>query len=128
MVKEEKAEEAGNVEAVSEKREKKEKPSWVKMKSGDVEKLVVELAKKGNSPAKIGLILRDEHGIPKKKLFGKRISQILKENGIDFPGERSCLDNKIKMSQTHFERHKHDYQASRALSKRLWALNRLQGK
>jgi small subunit ribosomal protein S15 len=124
MVKEEKMEAATVEEAAVEKTESKSaKPSWVKMKSADLEKLVVALAKEGNDPAKIGLILRDKHGVPKAKLFGKRISQILKEHGIEFKTEKKVVEEKISTLQNHFGKNKHDYQSSKALSKKLWVLH-----
>ena len=50
---------------------------WLKIKPSEVENIVIDLYKKGNTPAKIGLILRDQHGIPKAKLIGKKISKII---------------------------------------------------
>ena len=69
------------------KKEEEKKPSWIKLKPKEVEDLVVDLAKKGESPAKIGLILRDKHGIPKTKVFGKKIKQILDQKGIEYKTE-----------------------------------------
>jgi ribosomal protein S15P/S13E len=136
MVKKEKNEESEEMVELDEVKEekapkvetKKEKPNWVKMKPAEVESLIVELAKGGNSPAKIGLILRDEHGIPKTKLFGKRLSQVLREKGIKFETEEDGMKKKIETLQNHFGKNKHDYQASKALSKKLWAMNRMQSK
>ena len=107
---------------------KTEKPSWIKMKPADIEKIVVELAKKGESPAKIGLILRDKHGIPKTKIFGKKITQILGENGIEYEDDKKIIDKKIEKLKTHISKNKHDYPASRALTKGLWGLYRLDKK
>ena len=61
------------------KKEKKvaSKPAWVKMKLAEMEKIVVDLAGEGKSPAQIGLVLRDKYGIPKAKLVGKGIREIL---------------------------------------------------
>ncbi|MCJ7760663.1 30S ribosomal protein S15, partial [Candidatus Bathyarchaeota archaeon] len=42
----------------------KKSPSWCKYREEEVEALVVKLAKQGNSPSMIGLILRDNYGIP----------------------------------------------------------------
>ena len=99
---------------------KSSKPSWVKMKPAELEKIVVELAKKGESPAKIGLILRDKYGIPRSKLLGKKVTHILKEKSVEHEGEKEVVDKKIGTLKTHINKNKHDYSASRALTKRLW--------
>lgn len=93
---------------------------WLKIKPSEVEKTVIDLHKKGNTPAKIGLILRDQHGIPKAKLIGKRISKIIKENGFNENSEKIAIDKKIKNLKNHISKHKHDYTAKRSISKKLW--------
>jgi len=46
-----------------------------------VEELVVKLAKEGHQPSMIGLILRDQYGVPLvKAITGKSITQILREH------------------------------------------------
>ncbi|MHA2402511.1 MAG: 30S ribosomal protein S15, partial [Candidatus Kariarchaeaceae archaeon] len=40
-----------------------EPPQWVPMAAKNVEKLIVQLYKQGNSQAHIGIILRDQYGI-----------------------------------------------------------------
>ena len=102
------------------------KPDWVKMKPAELEKLVIELGKQGETPAKIGIILRDKHGIPKAKLIGKRISQILNENNIKFTTEKDMMKKKIKVIEAHALKHKHDTRAKRSLTKKLWAIKKLQ--
>jgi len=59
-----------------------ENPKWVPLNKADIEDLVIKLATDGNNSAKIGLILRDQHGVPNVKLAtGKTVTQILKEKG-----------------------------------------------
>lgn len=106
--------------------EKSSKPSWVKMKSSELEKIVVELAKAGKTPAEIGLFLRDQHGIPKAKLLGKKISKILDDADVDYKDEGKIMASTIDNLKKHFAKNKHDYSASRALTKRLWALKRME--
>ena len=88
-----------------------------------MEKIVVELAKKGETPAKIGLILRDSYGIPKSKLFGKRISEILNEKGVGYKSEKNILEENINALRDYTRKHKHDFCASRALTKKLWKIH-----
>ncbi len=104
---------------------KTEKPSWVKLTSAELEKIVVDLAKQGMFPEKIGLILRDKHGIPKAKLLGKKISQIIKESGIAENSRKNVTEHEITSINSHIAKNKHDYQAKRALTKKLWNLHKL---
>ncbi|MBX4211901.1 hypothetical protein KW787_00390 [Candidatus Pacearchaeota archaeon] len=105
-----------------------EKATWVKMKPAELEKIVVELTKKGESPAKIGLILRDQHGIPKAKLVGKKIGKIITSHGLSLKAEKEIVLEKIEKIKSHTSRNKHDHAASRAITKQLWALHRLDKK
>src|SRR3989338_3735391 len=56
----------------------KEQP-WLSYTSEEVEQLVVKLAKAEHAPSKIGMVLRDEYGIPDvKKITGKKVLDILR--------------------------------------------------
>ena len=56
-------------------------PRWVKYKKGEIEELVAKYAKEGKSSSEIGLILRDQYGIPLiKRATGKKTSQIMKDD------------------------------------------------
>ncbi|NCN98572.1 hypothetical protein COU62_04440 [Candidatus Pacearchaeota archaeon CG10_big_fil_rev_8_21_14_0_10_35_219] len=103
----------------------KKTASWIKAKPQEIEKLVVELGKKNTSPEKIGLKLRDEHGIPKAKMITKKkICQILEENGIKVNPEKDSIERKIDKLQKHSEKHKHDYGAKRKLVQRIAQLRK----
>jgi len=103
----------------------KNAPSWIKTKQVDLEKTILDLSKKNTPLEKIGLILRDKHGIPKVKLIlGKRISEILKD--IDLKDlEKSRVNKRIENIKNHLKNNKHDYPSSRALTKQLWILRKL---
>jgi len=48
-----------------------------------IEKVIVDLKKEGYSSSRIGLVLRDQYGVPNVKLvMGKRIEQIIRDNGM----------------------------------------------
>jgi len=102
----------------SKKPERASPPSWVKLKPKDVEKLVIELAKKGYTSAMIGTILRDSYGIPDVKLLtGKKISQIMKENNL-YPEVPEDLLNLIRRAvnlRKHLEKHRKDLHSKRGL-------------
>ncbi|HLC31330.1 MAG TPA: hypothetical protein VJK51_01560 [Candidatus Nanoarchaeia archaeon] len=104
---------------------KQEKPSWVTLKPAEVESIVIELAKKGEPPARIGLILRDQHGIPKAKLVGKKITQILKEHKLTFKTDKNTIEAKIENLKKHNAKNKKDHTAARSLTKQLWAVKKL---
>ena len=95
------------------------KTEWVKLKPAEVEKLVLDLHKSGETPAKIGLILRDKHGIPKAKLVGKKISKIIIDNKQTPVTEKVTFAKKIATLEGHIAKHKHDYSAKKSLSKGL---------
>ena len=59
-----------------------EKPAWLKIKEEELKKIIAELAQ-NHPPAKIGIILRDQYGIPTTRLYGKKLSHYLKEQGLD---------------------------------------------
>ena len=96
----------------------KKPPRWLAYKKEDVERLVVELAKKKYSSAMIGLILRDQYGIPDVKLItGKKISQIMKEHGLypEIPEDLLNLLRKAVKLREHLEKHKKDKHSRRGL-------------
>lgn len=100
------------------------KPSWIKMKSAELEKIIIDLAKKGETPAGIGLILRDKYGVPKAKLLGKRVCQILDEKEIDYQVEVKIVQDRVDNLKKHLASNKHDHPASRALTKKLWVIHK----
>jgi ribosomal protein S15P/S13E len=101
------------------------KPEWVKMTAKEVEKLIVELGKQGNAPEKIGLILRDKHGIPQSRDLGLKVGTVLKNAGITFPELKQVQEKRISALTTHLTSHKHDSSAKRSLSKRMWVVHKL---
>jgi len=101
------------------------KTEWVKMKPVELEKVILDLHKEGHTPAKIGLILRDKHGIPKAKILGKRITAILRENKVTYTTDKHVFEKKIDSLHKHISKHKHDYTAHRSLTKKLWTIKKL---
>ena len=60
-------------------------PVWCKYSPEEVKAFVIKLAKDETPPSKIGVILRDQYGIPLvKSIVGKSIKQIIDE-GIEIP-------------------------------------------
>ncbi len=100
------------------------KLDWVKIKPAEMEKLVMELAQMGHTSQHIGLILRDNHGIPKAKLIGKKINQIITEAKIVTKTEKDNISRKIEVLNAHLAKNKQDYGAKRALTRQMWAIEK----
>jgi len=94
----------------------KEKPVWLKFNEKDVEAITLKLAKQGLTSEKIGLVLRDSYGIPTTKVFGKKISQILKENKLYEDATLKNLEKKQETIRKHLEKNKQDKKTRRALT------------
>ncbi|ADY00599.1 30S ribosomal protein S15P [Vulcanisaeta moutnovskia 768-28] len=94
-------------------------PSWVSYTQEEVEQLVIELAKRGFSPSMIGIILRDQYGIPLiKPILGKSITEVLQGHGLA-PQIPEDLMNLIRMAvkiRKHLEEHPKDLSARRGLN------------
>lgn len=97
---------------------KKEAP-WVKYKPQEIEDIVVKLAKKGYTSAKIGLVLRDQYGIPSIDVIDKKLTipGILKKHKL-YPKFPEDLFNLLKKSvelHDHMSKNKKDYSSKRGL-------------
>ena len=54
------------------------KPEWTEYSNEEIEELVLKLRKEGKSTSVIGVILRDQYGIPDvKTVTGNKITAIL---------------------------------------------------
>jgi len=93
-------------------------PSWCRYTSEEVEALVIKLAREGNPQSKIGVILRDQYGIPLiKTIAGKGVSDILKENNLSpsVPEDLEALLKKATKLRAHLERNRSDAYNRRAV-------------
>lgn len=97
-----------------------DKPSWVTHTEDEVEQIIEKLAKEGRTSAQIGMILRDQYGIPSAKIVsGKRISKIMKEKKL-YPKLPEDLFNLLKNAvrlRGHLNSHKRDAHSKRGLEK-----------
>ncbi len=95
-----------------------QKPDWVDMESDEVEELIVKLAKQNMTSAQIGLILRDQHGVPDVKLVtGKKLTKILADNGLasDIPEDLMFLLRKAVRMHEHMKANNKDLHNKRQL-------------
>lgn len=93
-------------------------PSWCRYQPEEVEAFVIKLAKEGNSPSRIGTILRDQYAIPLvKPITGKSITKILQEADLTsaMPEDLANLIKKAQGLAVHMERNKKDLHNKRAM-------------
>jgi small subunit ribosomal protein S15 len=93
-------------------------PSWTPLQKKELELLVVKLAKEGNSPSKIGLMLRDSYGIPDARpVLGKRVTELLVEKNLapKLPEDLQALMRKSVLLRKHLELNRLDGPAVRGL-------------
>jgi len=93
-------------------------PKWVRFSPEEIEGLIIELARKGYGPSMIGIILRDQYGIPLvKSILGKGITEVLEEHGMSPPLPEDLLQliKKAVNLRRHLEEHPKDKHAKKGL-------------
>jgi len=93
--------------------QKIEKPSWLKLTEKEVIDLILKIAEKEPSAEKIGLILRDQYGVPDVKIYGLKISKVLGNKFIE-PTSIN-LAKKLENVISHYKKNKQDKKAERSL-------------
>ena len=96
----------------------KRPPAWCRYTSEEVEAQILKLSKEGQPPSKIGIILRDQYGIPlTKPITGKSVTQILKEREMfsSLPEDLENLLRKAARLHVHQDKNKSDLHNKRAL-------------
>jgi small subunit ribosomal protein S15 len=96
----------------------KRPPVWCRYTAEEVEALVMKLAKTGHPPSRIGIILRDQYGIPlAKAIAGKSVTQILKDRNLvsSLPEDLENLLRKATRLHIHYDKNKADLSNKRAL-------------
>ncbi len=89
----------------------KRAPSWCRYSPEEAEAFVIQLAKEGYPPSQIGILLRDQYGIPLiKYLTGKSITEIMESAGVslELPEDLQNLLQKATRLQRHMARNKKD--------------------
>lgn len=91
---------------------------WTKLKKGEIEEMIVNMAKERKTSAQIGLALRDGYGVPDVKVaIGKSVSQVMKDAGAypEFPEDMMSLLRKSVSLRAHLETHEPDKHSKRGL-------------
>ena len=97
---------------------KYENPEWVPLSSKEITDIIVKKAGEGMSSADIGMMLRDECGVPNVKLAtGKSITTIMKEKGVEMklPEDISNLIRKAVNLNTYLKDNTRDRHNKRSL-------------
>ncbi|NWF94660.1 MAG: 30S ribosomal protein S15 [Candidatus Thorarchaeota archaeon] len=93
-------------------------PGWMDRDPQWVENMVVELAKAGNSPSMIGILLRDQYGVPLVRVVtGQSIMDIIRKNNLErrIPEDLRDLIRKAASMRRHLEGNKKDLVSKRRL-------------
>ncbi|MBU1136460.1 MAG: hypothetical protein ABIG37_03855 [Nanoarchaeota archaeon] len=102
--------------------EKKNKEIKKKLTEKEIEKIVLDMAKKGMTSEKIGLELKSKHNTNTK------IGKILKKNKVFLDPDINNLEKKVEKLKKHIEKNKHDYRTKRAFSIKNAKLKKLKEK
>ena len=93
-------------------------PKWIQYTPEEIEMLIVELAKKGYPPSMMGIILRDQYGIPLiKSVLGMKLHKVLEKYGIEpvIPEDLYNLISRAVNLRRHLEEHPKDTHSKRGL-------------
>ncbi|MDR3283160.1 MAG: 30S ribosomal protein S15 [Candidatus Methanoplasma sp.] len=96
-----------------------ENPAWVPLNATEIEDLIAKLAKDGHVSAYIGLVLRDQYGVPDIRLAtGKNVTQIMEEKGVkaNLPEDISNLMRRAITLNVHVKAHRGDKSNERGLN------------
>ena len=102
--------------------------AWVEYKPEEIAEIIKKLHHEGKTKSEIGLILRDQYGIPSvKAVTGKTISKILEEQNIkeEVPEDLMNLIRKSVKLMEHIETHRKDFKAKRGYELTVSKIRRL---
>ena len=94
------------------------KPEWIEYSNEEIEELIMKLRKEGNSTSMIGIIMRDQYGIPDVKLItGKKITKILEDHGqeLKYPEDLMNLIRRAVNIRDHLAENPKDLHTRRGL-------------
>ena len=95
-----------------------DKPEWVEYSTEEIEEIILKLRKEGKSTSVIGVILRDQYGIPDvKSVTGMKVTQILEKHdqGEEYPEDLMNLIRKAVNIREHLKENPKDLHTKRGL-------------
>ncbi|HVL88107.1 MAG TPA: 30S ribosomal protein S15 [Candidatus Thermoplasmatota archaeon] len=93
-------------------------PAWAGVEKGEIEGLVVKLAREGKPSAVVGMILRDQYAVPSvKAATGKTVTEILQGAGLttELPEDMVNLMKRAVGLRSHLATHPKDRHNARGL-------------
>jgi len=93
------------------------KPVWLKYTESEVKEIILKIVEKDSTltAEKIGLVLRDNYGIPSTRIFGFKIGEVLKEAGKYESPDLKNLKTKTEKLEKHLSKNKQDQRTKRSL-------------
>jgi len=94
------------------------KPEWVEYSTEEIEEIILKLRKEGKSTSVIGVILRDQYGIPDvKAVTGMKITHVLEKHdqGEEYPEDLMNLIRKAVNIRDHLKENPKDLHTKRGL-------------
>lgn len=95
------------------------KPEWIVYSNEEIEEFILKFTKEGKSTSEIGIILRDQYGIPSvKEATGEKITAILKRNEQyqEYPEDIMNLIKRAVNIRDHLKENSKDLHSKRGLS------------
>ena len=95
------------------------RPEWIAYSNEEIEEFIVKFKREGKTASQIGVILRDQYGIPSvKEVTGEKITQILKRNGQaeEYPEDLMNLIRRAVNIRDHLEENPKDLHSKRGLT------------
>jgi len=100
----------------SHKPPKSKEAKWLEYDKEEIISLILKLAKEGNTPSKIGIILRDQYGIPDVRMLGLRVSKVVEtEIKKEVPENMYSLMKKAVNMHRHLNEKKKDTKGKHSL-------------
>ncbi len=100
----------------SHKPPKSKEAKWLEYDKEEISSLILKLAKEGNTQSKIGIILRDQYGIPDVRMLGLRVSKVVEtEIKTEVPENMYNLMKKAVNMHRHLNEKKKDTKGKHSL-------------
>ena len=95
------------------------RPEWVTYSDKEIEEFILKFTREGRSPSEIGVVLRDQYGIPSvKAVTGEKITEILKRNeqAQEYPEDIMNLIKRAVNIRDHLKENPKDLHTKRGLT------------
>ncbi|ADC47948.1 ribosomal protein S15P Rps15p [Methanobrevibacter ruminantium M1] len=95
------------------------RPDWIMYSNEEIEEFIVKFKREGKTASQIGIILRDQYGIPSvKEVTGEKITEILRRNGHadEYPEDLMNLIRRAVNIRDHLEENPKDLHGRRGLT------------